>query len=72
MKSDPSWEVVNAHAQVEARPLVLKARDVCEMLNMSKWTLERMVRAGTLAPLPLKGVRSRRFATAAVLKLVNG
>ncbi len=52
--------------------MALKASEVCEMLNVSKRTLERAVRAGTLTPIPLKGVRSRRFATAAVLKLVNG
>lgn len=70
MKSGPSLEVVNAHA--ESRPLVLKARDVCGMLAVSRKTLERLVRAGTIAPIPIKGMRGRRFATAAVLKLVNG
>ncbi len=57
---------------MNSRPMALKASAVCEMLNVSKRTLERAVRAGTLTPIPLKGVRSRRFATAAVLKLVNG
>lgn len=57
---------------LERYPMVLKSRDVCEILNVNRKTLDRLVEAGTVQPLKIRGMTARRFARAAVEKLVGG
>lgn len=65
-------KVVNVMTLDSGLPAVLKSAQVRELLNMSPKTFRATVEAGTLRPLPLKGVKGWRFSAAAVMKLVNG
>lgn len=53
-------------------PLVLTTRQVCEILQLSRHTFYKVVAAGTIAPLPLRGVKAHRFSRESVLSILRG
>jgi len=64
--------VMSGIAQLEANyPAVLNTRQVCEILQVTRHTLYKLVAVGTLSPMPLRGIKSHRFSRDAVTAIIR-
>jgi excisionase family DNA binding protein len=57
---------------MQSYPSVMKTREVCELLKVSRFTLYKLVEKKAITPIHVGGLKSWRFAESAVMKLING
>lgn len=63
---------MTAAAEIATKyPLLLTTRQVCEILRVSRNTVTALVEAGSVRPVPLRGLRSKRYSRDAIIKLLE-
>ena len=60
-----------SNQQLASLPLLLSSGQVCDILHVSRPTLENLIDAGTIEPLHVRGLTRRRYLRDAVLRLLQ-